>query len=158
LKPITFPKLTLPDPGSSVAPTLGHPLVDDYLESVHARLRPNSTLAVVYDLKVFFTVIDVDPLEVRRRHVLGFIRVQRTGSADATVIPFDQAEGLALSTIRRRLSTVAGFYSHLCALGHLDHNPVQRGMPVRSPVTRDRRVVPLVRPVRHLPEIVDHDG
>jgi len=157
MKPITFPKLTLPDPGSSVAPTLGHPLVDDYLESVHARLRPNSTLAVVYDLKVFFTVIDVDPLDVRRRHVLEFIRVQRTGSTDATVIPIDQSGGLALSTIRRRLSTLAGFYSHLCALGELDHNPVQRGMPVRAPVTRDRRVIPLVRPVRHLPQILDHD-
>jgi integrase len=48
MKPITFPKLTLPDPGSRVAPTLGHPLIDHYLESVHARLRPNSTLAVVY--------------------------------------------------------------------------------------------------------------
>ncbi|HUF97554.1 MAG TPA: tyrosine-type recombinase/integrase [Ilumatobacter sp.] len=157
MKPISFPKLTLPDPGSRVAPTLGHPLVDDYLESVHARLRPNSTLAVVYDVKVFFTVIDVDPLDVRRRHVLEFIRVQRTGSTDATVIPIDQSEGLALSTIRRRLSSLAGFYSHLVALGELDHNPVQRGMPVRSPVTRDRRVVPLVRPVRHLPRILDHD-
>ena len=157
MKPITFPKLTLPEPGSRVAPTLGHPLVDDYLESVHARLRPNSTLAVVYDLKVFFAVVEVDPLEVRRRHVLEFIRVQRTGSNDATVIPIDQSEGLALSTIRRRLSSLAGFYSHLVALGELDHNPVQRGMPVRAPVTRDRRVIPLVRPVRHLPRILDHD-
>lgn len=157
MKPISFPKLTLADPGSSVAPTLGHPLVDDYLESVHARLRPNSTLAVVYDLKVFFTVIDVDPLEIRRRHVLEFIRVQRTGSSDATVIPIERSEGLALSTIRRRLSILAGFYAHLVALGHMDHNPVQRGMPVRAPVTRDRRVIPLVRPVRHLPQILDRD-
>ena len=155
--PTSFPKLTLPDPGSSVAPTLGHPLVDNYLESVHARLRPNSTLAVVYDLKVFFTVIDVDPIDVRRRHILEFIRVQRTGSTDKTVIPIDTSAGLALSTIRRRLSIVAGFYSHLCALGELDHNPVQRGMPVRAPVTRDRRVIPLVRPVRYLPQILDRD-
>jgi integrase/recombinase XerD len=81
MKSISFPKLTLPDPSSNAAPTLGHRLVDDYLESVHARLRPNSTLAVVYDLKVFFTVIDVDPLDVRRRHILEFIRVQRTGRA-----------------------------------------------------------------------------
>ena len=149
--------MALPESGSGVAPTLGHPLVDDYLESVHARLRPNSTLAVVYDLKVFFTVIDVAPLEVRRRHVLEFIRVQRTGSADPAVISFDRSGGLALSTIRRRLSTLAGFYAHLVALGELDHNPVQRGMPVRAPVTRDRRVVPLVRPVRRLPRILDHD-
>jgi site-specific recombinase XerC len=55
------------------------------------------------------------------------------------------------------LSTLAGFYPHLVALGELDHNPVQRGMPVRAPVTRDRRVIPLVRPVRHLPRILDHD-
>jgi len=153
----TFPKLTLPDEGSSVAPTLGHPLVDNYLESVSARLRPNSTLAVLYDLKVFFTVIELDPLEVRRRDVLEFIRVQRTGSRDRVVVRIDGAGGLALSTIRRRLSSVAGFYSHLVALGEMDHNPVQRGMPVRSPVTRDRRVIPLVRPVRHLPQILDHD-
>ena len=149
----SFPKVTLPDPGSGVAPTLGHPLVDNYLESVHARLRPNSTLAVVYDLKVFFTVIDVDPLDVRRRHVLEFIRVQRTGSnGSRTVIPIDPSGWVW--RCRRfvvDLSTLAGFYSHLCALGHLDHNPVQRGMPVRAPVTPDRRVVPLVRPVRHLP-------
>lgn len=157
MKPISFPKLTLPDPGTRAAPTLGHPLVDDYLKSVHARLRPNSMLGVVYDLTVCFTVIDVDPLDVRRRHVLEFIRIQRTGSADATVIPIDSSEGLALSTIRRRLSSLAEFYSHLVALGALDHNPVQRGTPVRSPVTRDRRVIPLVRPVRHLPRILDYD-
>ena len=139
MKPNTFPKLTLPDPSSNDTPTLGHQLVDDYLESVHARLRPNSTLAVVDDLKVFFTVIDVDPLDVRRRHILEFIRVQRTGSSDATVVPIDQSGGLALSTIRRRLSIVAGFYSHLCAVGELDHNPVQRGMPVRHPPAPNAR-------------------
>jgi len=91
----SFPKRTLLDAGSRVAPTLGNPLVDDYLESVHARLRPNSTLAVVYDLKVFFSVIDVVPIEVRRHHVLEFIRIQRTGSSDAAVVPIDQSEGLA---------------------------------------------------------------
>ena len=117
-----------------------HPLVDDHLESVHARLRPNSTLADIHDLKVFYTVIDVDPLDVRRRHVLEFIRVQRTGSTDKTVIPIDQPNGLALSTIRRRLSTVAGFYSHLCALGELVHNPVQRWMPVSVAMSKSSLV------------------
>lgn len=136
---------------------LGNVLVDEYLESVHARLRPNSTLAVAYDLKVFFTVIAKGPLEVRRRDVLEFIRAQRTGTMARNVAPLGVSDGLALSTIRRRLSSVAGFYSHLVAVGELDHNPVQRGMPVRSPVHRDRRVVPLVRPARHLPRILDHD-
>jgi len=152
-----FPKLSLPVAGSSAAPTLGHRLVDAYLEVVAARLRPNSMLAVAYDLKVFFTVVDVDPVEVCRRDVLTFIRVQRTGGSDAAVVPIDGDEGLALSTIRRRLSSLSGFYAHLVALGEIGHNPVQRGMPVRSPVTRDRRVVPLVRPVRHLPQILGTD-
>ena len=153
----TFPTLTLPDEGSRLAPTLGHRLVDNYLESVAARLRPNSMLAIVYDLKVFFTTVDIDPVEVRRRDVLNFIRIQRNGTVDRKVIPIDGSGGVALSTIRRRLSSVAGFYAHLVALGDMDHNPVQRGMPVRSPVARDRRVVPLVRPVRHLPQILGHD-
>ncbi len=153
----TFPTLTLPDEGSRSAPTLGHRLVDNYLESVAARLRPNSTLAIVYDLKVFFTVIATDPVEVRRRDVLDFIRIQRNGTVDRNVIPIDGSGAMALSTIRRRLSSVAGLYSHLVALGDMDHNPVQRGMPVRAPVTRDRRVVPLIRPPRHLPQILDHD-
>ena len=155
--PSVFPSLVFPEKGSIGAPKLGHRLVDDYLEVVAARLRPNSTLAVAYDLKVFFTVVDVDPLDVRRRHVIGFIRAQRTGSNDTTVVPFDESGGLALSTIRRRLSSLSGFYAYLVALGEMDHNPVQRGMPVRSPVTRDRRVVPLVRAVRHLPQILDTD-
>lgn len=153
----SFPSLTFAERGSSAAPVLGHHLVDAYLELVAARLRPNSTLAVAYDLKVFFTVVDVDPLAVRRRDVIGFIRSQRTGSVDGKVVAFDESSGLALSTIRRRLSTLSGFYAYLLALGEMDHNPVQRGMPVRSPVTRDRRVVPLVRPVRHLPQILDTD-
>ena len=55
------PTLKLPPNGSSAAPRLGHRLVDGYLELVAARLRPNSTLAVAYDLKVFFSVVKKDP-------------------------------------------------------------------------------------------------
>ena len=153
----SFPTLTWPEPGSTAAPRLGHRLVDAYLEMVAARLRPNSVLAAAYDLKVFFTVVDIDPLQVRSRDVIGFIRAQRTGSTNGNVIAIDDTAGMALSTVRRRLSSVSGFYAHLVALGEMDHNPVQRGMPVRSPVTRGRRVVPLVRPVRHLPQILDTD-
>ncbi len=59
--PSVFPTLKLPPQGSSAAPRLGHRLVDGYLELVAARLRPNSTLAVAYDLKVFFAVVEKDP-------------------------------------------------------------------------------------------------
>ncbi len=150
-----FPFLTLAPKGSSVAPRLGHRLVDDYLELVAARLRPNSTLAVAYDLKVFFTVVGKDPATVTRGDIITFVRAQRTGG-DATVVRIDDgAGGLALSTVRRRLSTLSGFYAHLVALGEVELNPVQRGMAARSPVAKGKRVVPLVRPVRHLPRVLD---
>ena len=104
----SFPTLAWPEPGSAAAPRLGHRLVDAYLEMVAARLRPNSVLAAAYDLKVFFTVVDIDPLQVRSRDVIGFIRAQRTGSNDRTVIAIDDTAGMALSTVRRRLSSVSG--------------------------------------------------
>jgi integrase/recombinase XerD len=152
----TFPELRLADKESDAAPRLGHSLVDAYLELVAARLRPNSTLAIAYDLKVFFTVVAKDPVEVRRADVVAFVRAQRSPKGDGTVVRFtDGSAGLALSTVRRRLSSVSGLYTHLVALGEVSHNPVQRGMPVRAPVTRGKRVVPLVRPVRHLPRVLD---
>ena len=40
---------------------LGHPLVDLYFEFVSLRLRPNSVLAIAYDLKVFFGAVAKDP-------------------------------------------------------------------------------------------------
>ena len=138
-----------------VPPRLGHRLLDDYLELVAARLRRNSVLAVAFDLKVFFTLVGKDPLDVQRRDVIEFVRAQRTSRDGSTVVRLDGSGGLALSTVRRRLTSVSGFYAHLVALGEATANPVQRGMAVRSPVTRDRRVVPLVRPVRQLPRVLE---
>jgi site-specific recombinase XerD len=130
--------------------------VDDYLASVAARLRPNSTLAAAYDLKVFFTVIPKDPADVRAGDVVAFVRAQRTQGTDGTVVHLEhRSGGLAVSTVRRRLSSVSSLYRHLVLVGAVSVNPVQRGMPVRSPVTRNKQVVPLVRPVRHLPRVLD---
>jgi integrase/recombinase XerD len=154
--PSAFPSLVLPEKGSTGAPRLGHRLVDDYLASVAARLRPNSTLAVAYDLKVFFTVVTKNPIAVRASDVVAFVRAQRTQGSDGTVVRLEEGStGLAVSTVRRRLSSVSSFYRHLVLVGEVPANPVQRGMPVRSPVTRNKRVVPLVRPVRHLPRVLD---
>lgn len=155
--PSVFPTLTLPPKGSRAAPRLGDRLVDGYLELVAARLRPNSTLAVAYDLKVFFTVMAKDPRAVTRADIVAFVREQRAPrDGDGTVVRIgDGSAGLALSTVRRRLSTLSGFYSHLVALGEVETNPVHRGMAVRSPVAKGKRVVPLVRPVRHLPRVLD---
>ena len=50
---------------------LGHPLLDAYLDLVTARARPNTVLATAFDLKVFFGVVDKDPVEVLSSDVLG---------------------------------------------------------------------------------------
>ena len=62
---------------ADAAPELGHPLLDDYLRFVTARVRPNTVLATAFDLKVFFEVIVRDPTEVRTRDVLAFVEAQR---------------------------------------------------------------------------------
>ena len=54
---------------------LGIRLLDQYLEFLAGRVRPNTVLAVAYDLKVFFTMVaksprqvrPVDPVRVKRR-------------------------------------------------------------------------------------------
>jgi integrase/recombinase XerD len=53
---------------------LGPRLVDDYLEVVRARCRRNTLWATAYALKVFFTAVAKDPVEVTVADVLGFIR------------------------------------------------------------------------------------
>ena len=52
------------DRGGRPVLRLGHPRLDRYLEFVSARARPNTTLAAGYDLKVFFSVVEKDPVEV----------------------------------------------------------------------------------------------
>lgn|SRR5512132_931895 len=56
---------------------LGHPLLDAYVELVTARARWNTVLATAFDLKVFFSIVDKDPLEVTTADVLEFIKAQR---------------------------------------------------------------------------------
>ena len=48
-----------------------------YVEFVAARCRPNTVLATVSDLRVFFGVIDKDPAAVTPADVFEFITVQR---------------------------------------------------------------------------------
>ena len=45
---------------------LGVEVLDDYLEFVAGWCRPNTTLAVAYDLQVFFKVVGKAPEEVSR--------------------------------------------------------------------------------------------
>ena len=68
-------------PDGEVRASLGDPLVDDYLEFVAARSRPNTLLAVAFDLKVFFSVVGKDPARVTTADVFEFLRAAVRGGA-----------------------------------------------------------------------------
>ena len=136
--------------------SLGHPLIDEYLELVRARARRNTLLATAYDLKVFFEHVEVDPVDVTVADLLGFVKAQRHGPS-STVVRMDGSAGLALSTIKRRLSTLSGFYAYLVATDRLERSPVLPGLATRASTRRGRRGVPLVRAVRPLPRILEPD-
>ncbi|HEU5043709.1 MAG TPA: site-specific integrase, partial [Nocardioidaceae bacterium] len=121
-------------------------MVDDYLEFLQGRCRPNTVLAAAYDLRVFFAVVDKPPAAVTSADVLGFITAQRTGrdSLDAVqLVPGGQEPaGVATSTVARRLSTISGFFGYLQARGDVAANPVPRGLPTRRERSRPGQGVP----------------
>jgi integrase/recombinase XerD len=137
---------------------LGVPLVDDYLQFLEGRCRPNTVLAAAYDLRVFFTVVGKAPEEVSAGDVLGFITAQRTGRAERThVQPVGRGEesgGVAIATVARRLSIISGFFGYLQARGDVAANPVPRGLPTRRERGRPGQGVPLTRRPRRLPTIL----
>ncbi len=114
---------------------LGMPLVDDYLEFLQGRCRPNTVLAAAYDLRVFFAVVAKAAEEVRAADVLGFITAQRTGRSTGQpsqpIHEDDTSPGMSTSTVARRLSTISGFFAYLQARGEVTANPVPRGLPTR---------------------------
>jgi site-specific recombinase XerD len=139
---------------------LGHELVDDYLEFVAARARPNTVLAYAFDLKVFFEVVGKDPTEVTPADVLGFITAQRSSRSAPNVVRLvDGESGLSARTIRRRLSAVSGLYGYLVARGDagVAENPVPRGLATRRTRRRAQRGIPLVRTPRTLPRVLAPD-
>ena len=136
---------------------LGHPLLDDYLRFVAARVRPNTLLAVAYDLRVFFRVVAKDPEQVTTADVLGFITEQRRPRRGDNVVRLEDGEvGLSARTIKRRLSSVSGLYGYLVAREDVavKANPVPRGLATRSSTAR-RGGVPLIRAPRTLPKLLE---
>jgi integrase/recombinase XerD len=114
-----------------LAVRLGVPLLDEYLEFLGGRCRPNTVLAVAYDLKVFFTVAKKTPRRVRPADVLAFMTAQRTGGEGRLQVAGPDAGGVSARTLRRRLSSVSGLYGFLLARGDVTANPVPRGLPTR---------------------------
>ena len=141
------------DAGELVA-RLGMPLLDEYLDFLAGRCRPNTVLAVAYDLKVFFTVVAKPPRRVRPVDVLAFMTAQRTGGEGRLQAAGAGDGGVSARTLRRRLSSVSGLYGFLHARGDVVVNPVPRGLPTRRKRSRPGQGVPLVRCVRRLPRIL----
>lgn len=123
---------------------LGMPLIDDYLEFLAGRCRPNTVLAAGYDLKVFFSVVGKAPEQVRPVDVLAFVTAQRTGRTGDQVLqrvdPSGEHSGVGSSTVARRLSSIFGFFGYLQARGDVPANPVPRGLPTRRERSRRARV------------------
>jgi integrase/recombinase XerD len=141
-----------------VAYSLGHSLLDDFLEFCSGRARPNTVKAYAHDLKVFFTVVAKDPIEVAPADVVAFVASQqrpRRGSENVVRFP-DASAGLSPATVMRRLAAVSAFYGYLLARADtpVSANPVPRGLPTRR-TRRELRGAPLVRGVRRLPKILD---
>jgi integrase/recombinase XerD len=88
--------------GASAVPLLGHRMLDECLDMVAARVRPNTVLAVAFDLKVFFTVVGTEPAEVTDADVLAFIRCQRQPRRGPSVVRIEDGQaGLSARTIKR---------------------------------------------------------
>src|SRR6516165_4040381 len=135
--------------------SLGHRLVDRYLEFVAGRGRPDTLRAVAFDLKAFFAVVAQDPVEVTAADVFDFLADQRGGRRVVRLA--DRESGVSARTIARRLSSVSGLYACLVVRGDtpVRVNPVPRGlMTRRQGGTMRSRMAPLVRVPRTLPRIL----
>jgi integrase/recombinase XerD len=145
-------------PSGGAVVRLGMPLVDDYLEFLAGRCRPNTVLAAGYDLRVFFSVVDKPAEDIRVADVLSFITAQRTGRSEIAVVQAvvegEERRGVTTSTVARRLSMVSGFFAYLQARGDVAANPVPRGLPTRRERSRPGQGVPLTRRTRRLPRIL----
>jgi site-specific recombinase XerD len=84
---------------------IGHPLIDEFLEFVVGRARPNTVRAYAHDLSVFFSVVKKNPTEVRPKDIMSFVTAQRRPKpgAENVVRIADGSTGLSAATIKRRL-------------------------------------------------------
>ena len=153
----SFTRIARPD-GDGQVYQVGHPVVDEFLEFVAGRARPNTVRAYAHDLKVFFQVVDKEPAEVTPADVMAFVTAQRQSrpGAERVVRISDGAGGLSSATIKRRLAAVSCLYGYRGIRGDagVSANPVPRGLPTRRD-RREVRGVPLVRGTRRLPRILE---
>jgi integrase/recombinase XerD len=99
----------LVDRSGGVVVRLGVRLLDEYLEFLAGRCRPNTVLAVAYELKVFFAVVGRPVERVEPADVLGFVTAQRSGGDRRRLLAVvDAPVGVSARTVRRRLSSISG--------------------------------------------------
>lgn len=137
------------------AASLGHALVDDYLEFVVAHCRPNTLLATAYDLKVFFSVVPKDPTDIVTADIFAFINAQKKPRRGPKVVRLEDGEaGLSAQTIKRRLASISGLFGYLMTRDDLaiERNPVPTGMANRR--RSGNRRAPLLRTPRTLPRVL----
>ena len=152
--PVTVALTRSRDAAGNVTARLGLLLADEYLEFLAGRCRPNTVLAVAYDLKVFLAAVGKPPEVVTTADVLAFMTAQYAGGRGRLQVAGGAVGGVSARTLRRRLSSVSGLYSFLQARGDVTANPVPRGLPTRRERQRPRQGVPLVRVTRTLPRIL----
>ena len=103
--PVTAVRLTRSrNAAGDLVVRLGVRLLDEYLEFLGGRCRPNTVLAVAYDLKVFFTVAGKPPRRVRPVGVLAFMTAQRAGGEGRLQVAGAGPGGVSARTLRRRLT------------------------------------------------------
>jgi integrase/recombinase XerD len=128
-----------PREDGSIGYSLGHVLIDSFLEFARGRSRPNTVRAYAHDLKIFFSVVAKDPVEVTPADVMDFVRdQQRPPQGAGNVVHLrDARSGLSPATIMRRLAAVSAFYGYLLTRADtpVASNPVPRGLAAR----RNRR-------------------
>jgi site-specific recombinase XerD len=145
-------------PSGELSVRLGHDLLDDYLTFLAGRTRPNTLLAAAFDLKVFFSFVQKEPVDVTTRDVIDFISCQRAPRVSSKVVRIsDGGSGLSARTVARRLSSISGLYAYLIVKGDtgVQSSPVPRGLITRRARRNGGRAAPLLRSPRLLPRILE---
>lgn len=136
---------------------LGLELVDEYLDFLKCRCRPNTWLNYAHDIKIFFNIVDRPVTSITPQDIFHFIQEQRYPRPEPPSDEYVTAEGVCTRTIKRRLSAISGLYDYLLTRGDtsITRNPVPKGLTLRGQLPSDAiRKTPLLRAPRTLPQIV----
>jgi len=122
--------------GRIVGLSLGLPEADAYLKFLKDSCRPNTWISYGYDLQVFLNTLQKPIPEVTSADIFAFIESQREVSRPRRLGGKRAYPDSRLSnrTIKRRLSTISGFYEYLrvCSDTPPKANPVPKGLVMRG--------------------------